>query len=191
MGYAKGWVQASPPPDRTGKSVAVIGSGPAGLAVADYLNKRGHAVTVYEREDRPGGLLMYGIPNMKLEKQVVERRIKIMQDEGVEFLTGMDVGRTGGTPAEVLAHHDAVVLCCGAKQPRDLDVPGRDAAGVYFAVDYLTSVTPQPAGFGLCGRARPLGGRQERPGHRGRRHRQRLPGHRPAAGLRRPDGPGK
>ena len=140
MGYSKGWVTADPPPARTGKSVAVIGAGPAGLAVADYLNKRGHAVTVYEREDRPGGLLMYGIPNMKLEKQVVERRVKIMQAEGVEFLTGMDVGRTVDA-AEVLAHHDAVVLCCGAKQPRDLDVPGREAEGVYFAVDYLTSVT--------------------------------------------------
>ena len=140
MGYSKGWVTADPPPARTGKSVAVIGAGPAGLAVADYLNKRGHAVTVYEREDRPGGLLMYGIPNMKLEKQVVERRVKIMQAEGVEFLTGMDVGRTVDA-AEVLAHHDAVVLCCGAKQPRDLDVPGREAEGVYFAVDYLTGVT--------------------------------------------------
>ena len=140
MGYSKGWVTADPPPARTGKSVAVIGAGPAGLAVADYLNKRGHAVTVYEREDRPGGLLMYGIPNMKLEKQVVERRVKIMQAEGVEFLTGMNVGRTVDA-AEVLAHHDAVVLCCGAKQPRDLDVPGREAEGVYFAVDYLTSVT--------------------------------------------------
>ena len=134
-----GW-QAAPPPARTGKSVAVIGSGPAGLSVADYLNKRGHSVTVYEREDRPGGLLMYGIPQMKLEKQVIERRVRIMQAEGVEFLTGMDVGRTVDA-AEVLAHHDAVVLCCGAKQPRDLDVPGRDAAGVCFAVDYLTSVT--------------------------------------------------
>ena len=140
MGYSKGWVTADPPPARTGKSVAVIGAGPAGLAVADYLNKRGHAVTVYEREDRSGGLLMYGIPNMKLEKQVVERRVKIMQAEGVEFLTGMNVGRTVDA-AEVLAHHDAVVLCCGAKQPRDLDVPGREAEGVYFAVDYLTSVT--------------------------------------------------
>ena len=133
MGYSKGWVTADPPPARTGKSVAVIGAGPAGLAVADYLNKRGHAVTVYEREDRPGGLLMYGIPNMKLEKQVVERRVKIMQAEGVEFLTGMNVGRTVDA-AEVLAHHDAVVLCCGAKQPRDLDVPRRAAEGVFVSV---------------------------------------------------------
>ena len=139
-GYAKGWMPACPPPTRTGKSVAVIGSGPAGLSVAEYLNKRGHTVTIYEREDRPGGLLMYGIPNMKLDKSVVERRVRIMQEEGVEFLTGMDVGRTVDA-AEVLAHYDAVVLCCGAKKPRDLDVPGRDAAGVFFAVDYLTSVT--------------------------------------------------
>ena len=139
-GYAKGWVKAAPPPARTGKSVAVIGSGPSGLSVAEYLNKRGHAVTVYEREDRPGGLLMYGIPNMKLEKSVIERRIKIMQAEGVEFLTGMDVGNTVDA-AELASHYDAVVLCCGAKKPRDLNVPGRDAEGVYFAVDYLTSVT--------------------------------------------------
>ena len=139
-GYAKGWMKPAPPPARTGKSVAVIGSGPAGLAVAEYLNRRGHSVTVYEREDRPGGLLMYGIPNMKLEKEVIERRIRIMQAEGIEFLTGMDVGHTVDA-VEVAAHYDAVVLCCGAKRPRDLNVPGRDAQGVCFAVDYLTSVT--------------------------------------------------
>ncbi len=139
-GYAKDWIQAAPPPARTGKSIAVIGSGPAGLSVADYLNKRGHSVTIYEREDRPGGLLMYGIPNMKLEKSVIDRRIRIMQAEGVEFLTGTDVGRNIAA-AEVLAHYDAVILCCGAKKARDLNVPGRDAEGVHFAVDYLTSVT--------------------------------------------------
>ena len=117
-----------------------LGSGPAGLSVAEYLNKRGHAVTVFERADRVGGLLMYGIPNMKLDKAVIERRVKLMQAEGVVFRTGMDVG--GAVPAEqLLADFDAVVLCCGAKKPRDLNVPGRDAKGVHFAVDYLTSVT--------------------------------------------------
>ena len=106
----------------------------------DYLNKRGHTVTVYEREDRLGGLLMYGIPNMKLEKQVIDRRTDIMKAEGITFVTGADIG--GSVCAEeVLNTHDAVVLACGAKEARDINVPGRDAQGIYFAVDYLTSVT--------------------------------------------------
>ena len=139
-GYESGLLTACPPPTRTGKTVAVVGAGPAGLAVADYLNKRGHKVTVYEREDRVGGLLMYGIPNMKLEKQVIDRRVNIMKAEGIDFVTCADVG--GSTPAQdVLDAHDAVVLACGAKQARDISAPGRDAQGIYFAVDYLTSVT--------------------------------------------------
>jgi glutamate synthase (NADPH/NADH) small chain len=139
-GYAKGWITPCPPPTRTGKSVAVIGSGPSGLAVAEALNQRGHSVTVYERADRVGGLLMYGIPNMKLDKSVIERRVAIMQAEGVVFKTNMDIG--GAVPAEdILREHDAVVLCCGAKRARDINAPGRDANGIHFAVDYLTSVT--------------------------------------------------
>ena len=138
--FAEGYVNPNKPTHRSGQKVAVIGSGPAGLSVAEYLNIRGHAVTVFERADRVGGLLMYGIPNMKLDKSVIERRIKIMQAEGVEFRTNMDVG--GAVAAEELLNSfDAVVLCCGAKKARDLNVPGRDANGVHFAVDYLTSVT--------------------------------------------------
>ena len=139
-GYENGAIHAVPPPTRTGKKVAVVGAGPAGLSVADLLNKRGHSVTIYEREDRVGGLLMYGIPNMKLEKWVIDRRVKILQDEGIEFVLNANVG--GNVSAEELkSQYDAVVLCCGAKQPRDISAPGRDANGIYFAVDYLTSVT--------------------------------------------------
>lgn len=138
--YAEGLVKPEPPKVRTGKRVAVVGSGPAGLAAADQLNRRGHSVTVFERSDRVGGLLMYGIPNMKLEKSVVDRRVELMRAEGVEFRTGVDVGRD--FPAGGLAAvFDAVILCCGAKHPRDLKVPGRGAQGVYFAVDFLSSTT--------------------------------------------------
>ena len=139
-GYENGVIHAVPPPARTGKTVAVIGAGPAGLSVADLLNKRGHKVTIYEREDRPGGLLMYGIPNMKLEKWVIDRRVKILQDEGIEFVFHADVGSTVSAE-ELKSRYDAIVLCCGAKQARDIGVTGRDAQGIFFAVDYLTSVT--------------------------------------------------
>lgn len=138
--YEQGFAKAQPPKVRTGKKVAVIGSGPAGLAAADQLNKRGHQVTVYERDDRVGGLLMYGIPNMKLEKHIIERKVKIMEEEGVSFLTGVNVGMDVKA-AKLLKDYDRVILACGAKNPRDIKAPGRDAKGIYFAVDFLAATT--------------------------------------------------
>ena len=139
-GFDEGWVRATPPAVRTGKRVAVVGSGPAGLGCADQLNKAGHLVTVYERADRIGGLLMYGIPNMKLEKHLVDRRVQLMRDEGVEFLTGVEVGRDIAGP-ELRQRFDAVVLCCGATKPRDLPIPGRELEGIHQAMEYLTANT--------------------------------------------------
>ena len=138
--WAQGLMAPRPPRARTGKRVAVVGSGPSGLACADQLNRRGHHVTVFEREDRPGGLLMYGIPNMKLDKGIVERRLELMAAQGVVFRTGVDVGRDVDAQA-LLEEYDAVVLCCGAANPRDLDIPGRGAQGVWFAVDFLKETT--------------------------------------------------
>ena len=138
-GFASGAIRPRPPKVRTGKRVAVVGSGPAGLAAAQQLNRRGHSVTIFERDDRAGGLLMYGIPNMKLEKRIVQRRVELMAAEGVEFRTGCDVGRD--LPAQaLLEEYDAVVLCCGAKNPRPLP-PAEGILGAYFAVDYLTAAT--------------------------------------------------
>ncbi len=139
-GYAMGYITPRVPKVRSGKKVAVIGSGPSGLACADQLNQRGHEVTVFEREDRVGGLLMYGIPNMKLDKSVVKRRVKLMEEEGVKFVTNADIGNNVDA-AEILNDYNAVVLCCGASNPRDLKVENREVNGVYFAVDFLKSTT--------------------------------------------------
>jgi glutamate synthase (NADPH/NADH) small chain len=140
-GWEEGWVLPEPPERSTGKKVAVVGSGPAGLAAAAQLNRVGHSVTVLERDDRPGGLLIYGIPNMKLDKrEVVLRRIEVMEREGVKFLCNANVGEN--VEAQLLLRDfDAVVLCTGATQPRDLPAEGRNLAGVHFAMDYLTAST--------------------------------------------------
>ena len=139
-GFEEGWIQAEPPEKRTGKRVAVVGSGPAGLSCAAQLNRAGHHVTVYERADRIGGLLMYGIPNMKLDKSIVQRRIDLMAKEGVTFKTKTEIGVH--VPAQKLRDdYDAVVLCCGATQPRDLPIEGRELGGIHFAMDFLGANT--------------------------------------------------
>ncbi len=139
-GFAMGWVVAKPPAQRTGKKVAVVGSGPAGLACAAQLNKAGHTVTVFERADRIGGLLTYGIPNMKLDKSIVERRVKLLEEEGIEFVTNTEVGTD--YPADKLkSEFDAVVLAGGATQPRDLPIEGRELNGIHFAMEFLHANT--------------------------------------------------
>ena len=139
-GFENGWVVPQPPEERTDKKVAVIGSGPAGLACAAQLNQAGHLVTVFERDDRIGGLLMYGIPSMKLDKDVVNRRVDLLAAEGIEFITNIDVGR-GISAEELLQKYDAVVLACGATKPRDLTIEGRDLKNIHFAMDYLRANT--------------------------------------------------
>lgn len=138
--YASNWMQPQPPKHRIDKKIAVIGSGPSGLAAADQLNKRGYQVTVFEREDRIGGLLMYGIPNMKLEKHIIDRRVHLMEEEGVVFKTKAGI-ETKKQVQDLYKEFDRVVLACGSKKARDIQVPGRDAKGIYFAVDYLTRIT--------------------------------------------------
>lgn len=138
--YEQGIACAKPPKVRTGKKIAVIGSGPSGLAATDQLNQRGHSVTVFERSDRVGGLLMYGIPNMKLEKDIIDRRIEIMEQEGVEFRTEVNVGKDVKA-SKLLKEFDRVILACGASNPRDIKAKGRDSKGIYFAVDFLKSTT--------------------------------------------------
>jgi glutamate synthase (NADPH/NADH) small chain len=138
--FDEGWIVATPPTFRTGKRVAVVGSGPAGLACAAELNRAGHEVTVFERADRIGGLLMYGIPAMKLDKHIVERRIGLLAAEGVKFVTNAEIGKS--YPTEKLRQEfDAIALCGGATVPRDLPVPGRELAGVHFAMELLTANT--------------------------------------------------
>ncbi|WP_017306895.1 glutamate synthase small subunit [Spirulina subsalsa] len=140
-GWDEGWITAEPPSKRTGKKVAIVGSGPAGLAAAAQLNKAGHWVTVYERADRPGGLLMYGIPNMKLDKRdVVLRRIELLEQEGIKFVCNTEIGKD--LSAETLLNeYDAVVLCTGATKPRDLPIEGRELSGIHFAMEFLTANT--------------------------------------------------
>jgi glutamate synthase (NADPH/NADH) small chain len=134
--FQQGWIKAEPPEKRSGKKVAVVGSGPAGLACAAQLNKAGHHVTVFERADRVGGLLMYGIPQFKLEKKFVERRVKMMEEEGIKFVTNANVGKNVKV-ADLKRDFDAIVLCGGSTKARDLDVPGRNLTGIHLAMDYL------------------------------------------------------
>src|SRR5437868_2381109 len=138
--FEEGWIQAAPPKTRSGKRIAIIGSGPAGLACADELNKFGHFVTVFERDDRIGGLLTYGIPNMKLDKRLVERRVLLMRDEGIEFRTGIKIGEEI-TGEELKRDFDAIVLACGATEPRDLRIEGRNSEGIHLAMEFLLKNT--------------------------------------------------
>ncbi len=148
MAFAQGYVRPNPPRSRTGKQVAVVGSGPAGLAAADQLNRAGHTVTVFERDDAIGGLLRYGIPDFKLEKSVIDRRLAVMEAAGVRFQTNANVG--DNIPVgHLLANFDAVVLCGGSTVPRDLDIPGRELQGVHFAMDFLKQNNKRVAGIDL------------------------------------------
>ncbi|KAG5459671.1 MAG: hypothetical protein BJ554DRAFT_8379, partial [Olpidium bornovanus] len=145
-GFAEGWILPRPPPQRTGHRVAIVGSGPSGLAAADQLNRAGHIVTVYDRNDRHGGLLMYGIPNMKLDKSLIQRRIDLMSEEGVRFVANAFVGGDPATapdgvtvidPSRLRADSDALLICTGATWPRDLPIPNRNLNGIHFAMDFL------------------------------------------------------
>jgi glutamate synthase (NADPH/NADH) small chain len=158
--FEEGWVRAAPPAHRTGRKVAVVGSGPAGLACAQQLNRAGHQVTVYEKDDRIGGLLRYGIPDFKLEKWILERRIDLLSAEGVAFETGYDVG-VDITGSELCARFDAVVLAMGAGHPRDLVVPGRELSGVHYAMEYLPQQNRRVAGE-LTGEAETITARGKR-----------------------------
>lgn len=140
-GFKEGLVKPEPPKVFTGKRIAIIGSGPAGLAAAMQLNRRGHKVTVFERHDRIGGLLRYGIPNMKLDKKIIDRRIHILVEEGIEFLTNIDIGKDKKQTEQLIKQYDRILLTCGASKPRDIKAAGREAKGIFFAVDFLRTVT--------------------------------------------------
>ncbi len=158
-GFEEGWIVPEPPVRRTGKQVAVIGSGPSGLSCAAQLNRAGHQVTVYERADRIGGLLMYGIPNMKLDKSIVQRRVDILAQEGVNFVTNTAVG-TDISALALRENFDAVVMCCGATRPRDLPIGGRDLQGVHFAIEFLHANTKNLLDNG-SGDGAPISGRDK------------------------------
>ena len=174
--FAEGWITPRPPSARSGRRVAVVGSGPAGLAAADQLNRDGHFVTVFERSDRIGGLLRYGIPEFKLEKRFLDRRLAIMAQEGISFRAGVEIGINLPT-ADLRREFDAIVLCCGAGQARDLAVPGRELKGIHFAADYLTQQNKRCEGDTRFSRRSRVGGRQARGHHRRRRYRCRLSRH--------------
>ena len=144
-GWQEDWIRPEPPSVRTGKTVAVVGSGPAGLAAAQQLNRAGHLVTVYEKSEVPGGLLVLGIPDFKMEKHLVSRRVQQMEAEGIEFRCGVRVGE-GVEAGKVVREHDAVVLCIGSEHPRDLPIPGRDLAGIHFAMNFLPQQNRRVAG---------------------------------------------
>ncbi len=152
--FTEGWVKPKPPKKRSGKTVAVIGSGPAGLAAADQLNQAGHTVTVFERHDRIGGLLRYGIPDFKLDKSNIDRRLAVMEAEGITFKTNMHIGKD--VPVDTLSDFDAIVLCGGATKPRDIPIPGRDLEGIYFAWDFLSQQNQRVAGDALAQKTLPV-----------------------------------
>ena len=180
--FEEGWIKPMPPKTRTGKTVAVVGSGPSGLACAAQLNQAGHTVSVFERADRIGGLLMYGIPNMKLEKWIVERRVDLLAEEGVKFVTNTEIGKDISAK-KLTEDFDAVVLCTGATRPRDLSIPGRELKGVHFAMEFLHANTKSLLDSELG--QRPLYQRERQTCHRDRRrrHGHRLRGHIDAARL--------
>ena len=175
-GFEEGFIRPEPPKFRTGKKVAIVGSGPAGLAAAQQLNRAGHWVTVYEKADRVGGLLRYGIPEFKMEKRIVDRRLEQMEAEGVKFVTNAHVGHS--VPVDDLQREfDAILLAGGAEAPRDLNVPGRELKGVHFAMDFLPQANKRCYGDLLDPSAGHSGHRQTRHYYWRRRHRCGLPGH--------------